>query len=83
MRIVDLTRELADGTQSHPAHPRCVVIEFASRAMIATRCSWSSPRRSERGRWRRWRLLMRQPGCGDSASRFGGEPAHPRLFRGR
>jgi hypothetical protein len=36
MRIVDLTRELADGTQSHPAHPRCVVIEFTSRAMIAT-----------------------------------------------
>jgi hypothetical protein len=44
MRIIDLTMELADGTQIHPAHARCVVIEFASRAVIATRCSWSSPR---------------------------------------
>ena len=30
MQIIDLTLELADGTQTHPAHARCVVIEFAS-----------------------------------------------------
>lgn len=37
MRIVDLTLELADGMQTHPAHPRCVVIEFASHAATAPR----------------------------------------------
>jgi kynurenine formamidase len=37
VRIVDLTMELADGVQTHPAHPRCVVIEFASHAATAPR----------------------------------------------
>jgi kynurenine formamidase len=37
MRIIDLTLELADGVQTHPAHPRCVVIEFASHAGTASR----------------------------------------------
>lgn len=37
MRILDLTLELADGTQTHPAHPRCVVIEFANHAATAPR----------------------------------------------
>lgn len=37
MQIIDLTLELADGTQTHPAHPRCVVIEFASHAATAPR----------------------------------------------
>lgn len=37
MRIIDLTLELADGTQTHPAHPRCVVIEFATHAGTAAR----------------------------------------------
>jgi kynurenine formamidase len=37
MRIIDLTLELADGLQTHPAHPRCVVIEFASHAGTASR----------------------------------------------
>lgn len=37
MRIYDLTLELADGMQTHPAHPRCVVIEFARHAFTAPR----------------------------------------------
>ncbi len=37
MRIIDLTLELADGTSTHPAHPRCVVIEFARHAFTAPR----------------------------------------------
>ncbi len=37
MRIIDLTLELADGVQTHPAHARCVVIEFASHAATAPR----------------------------------------------
>ena len=37
MQIIDLTMELADGMQTHPAHPRCVVIEFASHAATAPR----------------------------------------------
>ncbi len=37
MRIIDLTLELADGTQTHPVHPRCVVIEFASHTGTAPR----------------------------------------------
>ena len=37
MKIIDLTMELADGVQTHPAHPRCVVIEFASHAATAPR----------------------------------------------
>ncbi len=37
MRIIDLTLELADGMQTHPAHARCVVIEFASHATTAPR----------------------------------------------
>ncbi len=37
MQIIDLTMELADGMQTHPAHPRCVVIEFASHAATASR----------------------------------------------
>lgn len=37
MRIIDLTVELADGTQTHPSHPRCVVIEFANHAGTAAR----------------------------------------------
>lgn len=37
MQIIDLTMELADGIQTHPAHPRCVVIEFASHAATASR----------------------------------------------
>jgi arylformamidase len=37
VRIIDLTLELADGVQTHPAHPRCVVIEFASHAGTASR----------------------------------------------
>jgi kynurenine formamidase len=37
MRIVDLTLELEDGTQTHPAHPRCVVIEFARHGFTAPR----------------------------------------------
>jgi arylformamidase len=37
MRIIDLTLELADGAQTHPAHPRCVVIEFAGHAGTASR----------------------------------------------
>src|SRR5574341_1193046 len=37
MRIYDLTLELADGMQTHPAHARCVVIEFARHAFTAPR----------------------------------------------
>jgi len=37
VQIIDLTLELADGTQTHPAHPRCVVIEFARHAFTAPR----------------------------------------------
>jgi len=37
MRIIDLTLELEDGTSTHPAHPRCVVIEFARHAFTAPR----------------------------------------------
>lgn len=37
MRIVDLTLELSDGMQTHPAHARCVVIEFASHGATASR----------------------------------------------
>jgi kynurenine formamidase len=37
MRIIDLTLELEDGTATHPAHPRCVVIEFARHAFTAPR----------------------------------------------
>lgn len=37
MKIYDLTLELEDGLQTHPAHPRCVVIEFASHATTAPR----------------------------------------------
>ncbi len=37
MRIIDLRLRLADGLQTHPVHPRCVVIEFASRAGTASR----------------------------------------------
>ncbi|HSC69875.1 MAG TPA: cyclase family protein, partial [Candidatus Methylomirabilis sp.] len=37
MKIIDLTMELADGVQTHPAHPRCVVIEFASHPATAPR----------------------------------------------
>lgn len=37
MRIIDLTLELADGMQTHPAHARCVVIEFASHGATAPR----------------------------------------------
>ncbi len=37
MRIFDLTLELADGTQTHPAHPRCVVIDFATHAATTPR----------------------------------------------
>jgi len=37
MGIIDLTLELEDGTATHPAHPRCVVIEFARHAFTAPR----------------------------------------------
>ena len=37
MTIIDLTIELVDGMQTHPAHPRCVVIEFASHQTTAPR----------------------------------------------
>lgn len=37
MKIYDLTLELEDGLQTHPAHPGCVVIEFASHATTAPR----------------------------------------------
>jgi kynurenine formamidase len=37
MQIIDLTMELEDGVATHPAHARCVVIEFASHALTAPR----------------------------------------------
>ena len=37
MHIIDLTLELADGMQTHPAHARCVVMEFSSHALSAPR----------------------------------------------
>lgn len=37
MRIVDLTLELSDGMQTHPAHARCVVIEFLTHQGTAPR----------------------------------------------
>jgi arylformamidase len=37
VQIIDLTLELADGTQTHPAHARCVVMEFSSHASSAPR----------------------------------------------
>jgi len=37
MRIIDLTLELEDGTATHPAHARCVVLEFANHAFTAAR----------------------------------------------
>lgn len=37
MEIYDLTLKLEDGLQTHPAEPRCIVIEFASHAGTASR----------------------------------------------
>lgn len=37
MKIYDLTLELEDGLQTHPAHLRCIVIEFARHAFTASR----------------------------------------------
>jgi len=37
VKIYDLTLELEDGMATHPAHPRCVVIEFARHAFTAPR----------------------------------------------
>lgn len=37
MRIIDLTMELEDNMSTHPAHARCVVLEFASHAGTAPR----------------------------------------------
>jgi arylformamidase len=37
MRIIDLTLELQDNMSTHPAHARCVVLEFASHAGTAPR----------------------------------------------
>ena len=37
MRIVDLTMELEDNMSTHPAHARCVVLEFANHAGTAPR----------------------------------------------
>ena len=37
MPIIDLTLELEDGTSTHPAHARCVVVEFASHRLTAPR----------------------------------------------
>ncbi len=37
MHIIDLTLEMADGTQTHLTHARWVVIELASHAMSAPR----------------------------------------------
>ena len=37
MHIIDLTLELADGMQTHPAHARCVVMEFSNHALSAPR----------------------------------------------
>jgi len=35
--IIDLTMELEDGTSTHPAHARCVVLDFATHALSAAR----------------------------------------------
>jgi arylformamidase len=35
--IIDLTMELQDGTSTHPAHARCVVLDFATHALTASR----------------------------------------------
>ncbi|OAT79332.1 cyclase family protein [Desulfotomaculum copahuensis] len=37
MRIVDLTVEIYDGLQSHPAHPRTVVMDYVTHAFSAPR----------------------------------------------
>jgi kynurenine formamidase len=37
VRIIDLTMELEDGTSTHPAHARCVVLDFATHALTASR----------------------------------------------
>ena len=37
MSIIDLTLELEDGTSTHPAHARCVVLEFANHKFTAPR----------------------------------------------
>jgi len=37
MRIIDLTLELRDNMSTHPAHARCVVVEFATHAGTAPR----------------------------------------------
>ncbi len=37
MRIIDLTLELHDNMSTHPAHARCVVLEFANHAGTAPR----------------------------------------------
>jgi kynurenine formamidase len=37
MPITDLTMELQDGTSTHPAHARCVVLDYSSQAMSAPR----------------------------------------------
>ena len=37
MRIIDLTMELTDNLSTHPAHARCVVVEFATHAGTAPR----------------------------------------------
>ena len=37
MRIIDLTMELEDNMSTHPAHARCVVLEFANHAGTAPR----------------------------------------------
>jgi len=37
MPIIDLTMELQDGTSTHPAHARCVVLDFSNHAMSAPR----------------------------------------------
>jgi kynurenine formamidase len=37
MQIIDLTLELEDGTSTHPAHARCVVLEFANHKFTAAR----------------------------------------------
>lgn len=37
MPTIDLTMELQDGTSTHPAHARCVVLDLSSHAMSAPR----------------------------------------------
>lgn len=37
MPIIDLTLELEDGTSTHPAHARCVVLEFSNHTFTAPR----------------------------------------------